>query len=204
MVPSTQLPMLAECSPSTRSSMASLTWKLLAWCGPQDTSGPTCLVMTAQCLLTTFTDHTPLKAMLKAKHQSGKLARWATVISELNLDIRYRPGRKNLNADALSRSPVDTGADDLEPDTDHSVMQVAADGPPVVTVSKETDEISKLQSRDDELHLVRQYLKDGTLPSDQKRACKSLLQKDQFVLLDEVLYHINSSPQHHLRIAVPD
>ena len=100
--------------------------------------------------------------------------------------------------------PVDAGADNLESETDHSVLQVAADGPPVVTVSKETDEISKLQSRDDELHLVRQYLKDGTLPSDEKRAGKILLQKDQFVLLDDVLYHIDSGPQHHHRIAVPD
>ena len=30
-----------------------------------------------------------------------------------------------------------------------------------------------------------------------------LLQKDQFVLLDDVLYHIDSSPPHCLRIAVP-
>ena len=78
--------------------------------------------MTAQCLLTTFTDHTPLKATLKANHQSGKLNRWATVISELNLDIQYRPGRKNSNVDASSRSPVDAGADDLESETDHSVL----------------------------------------------------------------------------------
>ena len=73
-----------------------------------------------------------------------------------------------------------------------------------MTVLRETDEISKLQSKDDELHLIRQYLKDGTLPSDEKRARKIFLQKDQFVLLDDVLYHIDSSPQHRLRIAVPD
>ena len=120
------------------------------------------------------------------------------MIFELNLDIWYRLGRKNFNADALSCSPVDAEADDLESETDHSVLQVAVDGPPVVTVSKEMDEISKLQSRDDELHQVRQYLKDGTPPSDEKRARKILLQKDQFVLLDGVLYHIDSSPQHRL------
>ena len=152
---------------------------------------------------TVFTDHAPLKAMLRAKHQTGKLARWAAVISELNLNIQYRPGRKNSNADALSRSPLEVGVDDLESEADHSVLQVAADGSPVTNVPRETDEISKLQSRDDELRLVRQYLKDGTLPSDEKRVRKIILQKDQFVLLEDVLYHIDSSPQHRLQIAVP-
>ena len=54
-----------------------------------------------------YTDHAPLKAMLKAKHPSGRLARWAGIISELDLDIQYRPGRKNSNADALSWSLVE-------------------------------------------------------------------------------------------------
>ncbi len=53
-----------------------------------------------------FTDHAPLRAMLMAKHPSGNLARWAAVIAELDVDIQYRPGRCNANADALSRAPV--------------------------------------------------------------------------------------------------
>ena len=58
------------------------------------------------------------------------------MISELNLDIRYRTGRKNSNADALSCSPVETGADNSE------LLQVAADRSSVLTVPRETDEIS--------------------------------------------------------------
>ena len=46
-----------------------------------------------------FTDHAPLRAMLKAKHLAGKLVKWAAVISELNLDIHYCLGRKNSNVD---------------------------------------------------------------------------------------------------------
>ena len=55
--------------------------------------------------------------------------------------------------DALSCSPVEGGADDSDSETDHSVLRVAAEGSPVVTVPKETNEMSKLQSKDDELHL---------------------------------------------------
>ena len=56
---------------------------------------------------TVYTDHAPLQAMLKAKHSTRKMARWASVIAELDLDIRYRPGRVNSNADALSQSPLE-------------------------------------------------------------------------------------------------
>ena len=51
------------------------------------------------------TDHAPLRALLKAKHQSGKLARWGQTIAEFNVEIKYRPGRQHSNADALSRCP---------------------------------------------------------------------------------------------------
>ena len=53
-----------------------------------------------QC--TVYTDHTPFRALLRAKHQSGKLARWAGLIAELNLDVQYRPGRANANASTSS------------------------------------------------------------------------------------------------------
>ena len=53
-----------------------------------------------------YTDHSPVKSLLYARHTSGELARWSQVISEYDLEIRYRPGRQNANADALSRSPL--------------------------------------------------------------------------------------------------
>ena len=56
--------------------------------------------------------------------------------------------------------------DNSESEADHSVLRVVADGSPVTNVPRETDKISELQSKDDELHLVRQYLSDGTSSSD--------------------------------------
>ena len=35
-----------------------------------------------------YTDHSPLKALLKAPHPSWKLARWGQVLAELDLEIR--------------------------------------------------------------------------------------------------------------------
>ena len=44
-----------------------------------------------------YTDHVAVKAL---PHPSRKLARWGLALQELDLDIRYRPGKSN--ADALS------------------------------------------------------------------------------------------------------
>ena len=53
-----------------------------------------------------YTDHEALKSLLNTPHPSGKLARWGLALQELDLEIHYRPGRANANADALSRAPL--------------------------------------------------------------------------------------------------
>ena len=45
-------------------------------------------------------------ALLNTPHPSGKLARWGLILQDVDLVIRYRLGRKNADADSLSRSPV--------------------------------------------------------------------------------------------------
>ena len=55
---------------------------------------------------TVFTDHEALKSLLNTPQPSGKLARWGMALQELDLQIEYRPGRANAQADALSRYPL--------------------------------------------------------------------------------------------------
>ena len=50
-----------------------------------------------------YTDHEALRSLLNTPQPS---ARWGMAIQELNLKIRHRSGRKDGNADALSRSPL--------------------------------------------------------------------------------------------------
>ena len=56
--------------------------------------------------LVIFTDHEALNSLLNTPHPSGKLARWGLILQDMELEIKYRFGKKNNNADALSRYPV--------------------------------------------------------------------------------------------------
>ena len=67
-----------------------------------------------------YTDHAPVRSLLNTRHPSGKLARWSESIAELDLEILYKPGPKNANADAVSRSPTAPHNHELE------VAQVAS------------------------------------------------------------------------------
>lgn len=49
------------------------------------------------------TDHAALRWLFQFKNPEGQLARWMEVVSEYDIQIEHRPGKKHGNADALSR-----------------------------------------------------------------------------------------------------
>jgi len=51
------------------------------------------------------TDHEAQLPLLNNPHPSGKLACWGLALQELDLTIRYCPGKLNQSADSLSRCP---------------------------------------------------------------------------------------------------
>ena len=63
--------------------------------------------------LTVYCDHKPLE-WLSEQRNVAKLSRWALAIPEYDFTIRYRPGRTNSNADALSRR-VNINIGEVEP-----------------------------------------------------------------------------------------
>ena len=52
------------------------------------------------------TDHSSLTWLLHFKHPQGQLARWMEELSQYDMRLEHRPGKKHANADALSRVPL--------------------------------------------------------------------------------------------------
>ena len=49
-----------------------------------------------------YTDHTAVQSFFHSQRSSSsKLARWTEIVAEFDVEIQYRPGHKNANADAL-------------------------------------------------------------------------------------------------------
>ena len=88
-----------------------------------------------------LTDHSACTSLLNASRPSAKLARWAMIIQELDLEIRHRPGKTNLNADALSRNPESVEASPIGGTTVLSVSGLGINGQSEETEPTAADDV---------------------------------------------------------------
>ena len=149
---------------------------------------------------TVYTDHAPVRSLLKAKHSSGKLARWCETVAEYDLKVKYCPGRKNANADALLPSPLESPTPDCK-ETDSQSIQVAA-----VSSSQQCDkpqDLVKLQSQDPELSIIIDFLQQNVLPKEEQVVRRVTLEHNKYVMLDGVLHRVDDSRKGRLRLCVP-
>ena len=57
---------------------------------------------------TVFTDNNPVTHLLTTPKLNATAQRWSAELADFTFDIRYRPGKANLDADVLSRFPVES------------------------------------------------------------------------------------------------
>ncbi|CAG2256466.1 unnamed protein product [Mytilus edulis] len=63
-----------------------------------------------------YTDHQALKWLTNIKQSTGRLARWSVLLQGYSFDICFRPGKKNGNADCLSRREYSDFQSSSEPE----------------------------------------------------------------------------------------
>ena len=146
---------------------------------------------------TVFTDHEALKSLLNTPHPSGKLARWGLLLQELDLHIKYRPGKANSNAGCLSRNPSSVAPDPSE----NREMLIATLQTGEHSAKDGEDALQLRQDNDSRLLCLKRYLLDGDLPEDEQEAKEIVLLSAQFEVLENVLYHIELDKS--LRIVLP-
>ena len=117
------------------------------------------------------------------------------MLAEVDLEIWYRPGWTNSNADALSRAPMEEATDHYE----REVANISASS----TNDQSATEIATLQHGDPNLQPILTYLEKKELPADKKKARRLVMESDRFTIIDGVLYLIDSSRGHRLRMAAP-
>lgn len=107
------------------------------------------------------TDHAPLKFLNEAEHRNNRIARWSMTLMGYDLTIRYKPGKTNNNADALSRMYELNKSDD-KPSCVVSATQAEA------TTSE--DFFLDEQLKDPFLLMIYNYLTEHKLPTGAKIA----------------------------------
>lgn len=161
----------------------------------------------ANSYFTVFTDHISLKFLQSLKSSTtGRLLRWSLLLQGYHFEIQYKSGRKNTNADAISRlalppSPgIDTGAEDaifanIEPaesglELIPSMNAIFDDE--LVAPDSETLVIADIAAQQrlcPDAAPIIDYLENGTLPADDADARKLTFEANEYVLHGSILYH---------------
>lgn len=132
---------------------------------------------------TVYTDNNPLSYVLKTKRSAVNM-RWLSQLADFNFEVVYKTGRSNLNADALSRQPVDS--DRVEAEFVPSYMNLPAELLARLThqivileedeyfshqgkqessrIKYDNDKLSRAQREDPEISTFLSYFKKGIKP----------------------------------------
>jgi len=123
---------------------------------------------------TIITDCQALVHLNAKKTQIPQIARWASLLSEYDYDIRHRPGDKMCHIDALSRAPVEEAND---------TMNEIVENLEVLMVTSEADSIVAMQHSDSKLTEIIKLLKSDkrTWTNQQKTTLEKYLIKNEML-----------------------
>jgi transposase InsO family protein len=133
---------------------------------------------------TVVTDHLPLIYIFKNKTHDGRFARWIASLGGMHFEVRYRPGKRHANVDALSRASVSNAAfAAIEREVSELDLNVWTEHAKLTDFALQQRNDSTLQARID-------FLETGALPHDEHLAKQFLLEKPRYLLKDGLLVHL--------------
>lgn len=142
-----------------------------------------------------FTDHKALEFLMTAKLRNKRLTRWALALQEFDFTIEHVPGKTNVIADALSRSPIGIEREESHPlEEEHFSLfymkQVAFEN----SVTASLKEIAREQDRDPALYAIKQKWRDRQHPNIR-----------QFYMLRQgILFYNGGNRDGSWRLCIPD
>lgn len=139
-----------------------------------------------------YTDHAACLSILNTARPSGKLARWALTIQEMDLTIKHKAGKQNANADALSRNPIETS----------DVAAIITDTAPALLPDVRL--LKDEQEKDTTCKVMIRYLLNHELPDDASTARRLVAESKQFEMIDGVLHFENPAFPGRWCIVVPE
>ncbi len=113
--------------------------------------------------VTVRTDHSALRWILNFKNPEGQMARWLEVISEYDIEIQHRAGKKHGNADGLSRRPCkQCGREEL-------VEKGETNGTSEETLEGTSEKMSEMEDKPEGKQLVRGIAAQPGIPVEALR-----------------------------------
>lgn len=122
---------------------------------------------------TVVTDHQALVYLQNNRAPTGRLARWIAQLMEFDYDVKYRPGSKLVNADALSRYPVASTVNTISAKFDWDAAS-----------------IRQAQQDDDSIKHLIDYAVNGYTSADTTRRLQALAMRKELIVDDGIVYRL--------------
>ena len=184
------------------------------------------------------TDHSSLQWLKNFKHIEGQMARWIERLEMFNFTIIHRKGKLHANADALSRRPEENECVNYKAHVDLDKLPCGGcryctrfydkwrsfelnidnvinglEQVNMINISGicglEREEIQEEQGKDDDLKLLRDYLKKGEVPANQtymlggKEQKRYWVEKDLFEIVEGIIFK-KEDEIHKRRVVIPE
>ena len=146
-----------------------------------------------------YTDHSCLRYLMSGKLTNARLERWAIKIASYNCVIKHRRGSKHGNCDSISRFPYDFMDIKESPIDEEQALEgdlLVVDSP---LDSITPAEFLDLQKADSFCKPYIDYILDGVLPDDDRKAKNIIMESVHYDIIDDRLFRLGHPNAKHLQ-----